>query len=317
MRIGLALGAGGVVGASWMIGALEALEQQTGFRPAEVSEVLGTSVGSLIGVMVAAAVPTAAMAAYASGVEGGVAGDPDDHDHDAMRLRLGRVPLPIGPGSWRMVLAPRNRTTLLTGLLPRGAARTDAISRLVERAVGSQWPAGCDLRIVACDDASGERVEFARSRGPLATPAEAVAASCAIPAVYEPVVIGGRRYIDGGVHSHSNLDLLLDAELDAVIALNPMSSGAWVAGGGVRERLAGVRRRYSGALLDAEVRALRARGTNVLVLEPAFADLAAMGPNLMARDRLGAVIEAGRSSTERSLRRLGRKRLRSVGLAPV
>jgi NTE family protein len=311
MRIGLALGAGGVVGASWMIGALDALEQQTGFRPAEVSEVLGTSVGSLIGAMVAAAVPTSAMADYASGGSG-----PGGLDgHDAMRLRLGRVPLPIGPGSWRMVLAARNRATLFTGLLPRGAARTDAISRLVERAVGSQWPAGCDLRIVACDYASGERVEFARSRGPVATPGEAVAASCAIPAVYEPVVIGGRRYIDGGVHSHSNLDLLLDAELDAVIALNPMSSGAWIAGGGVRERLAGARRRYSGALLAAEVRALRARGTHVLVLEPAFADLAAMGPNMMARDRLVAVIEAGRSSTERALRRLGRKRLRSVGLA--
>jgi len=83
----------------------------------------------------------------------------------------------------------------------------------------------------------------------------------------------------------------------------------------VRERLAGVRRRYSGALLAGEVAALRARGTNVLVLEPAFADLAAMGPNMMARDRLAAVIEAGRCSTERALRRLGRKRLRSVGLA--
>jgi NTE family protein len=313
MRIGLAFGAGGVVGASWMIGALEALEQQTGFRPAEVSEVLGTSVGSLIGAMVAAAVPTAAMAAYASGVEGGAAGDPDGHD--AMRLRFGRVPLPIGPGSWRMVLAARSRTMLFTGLLPRGAARTDAISRLVERAVGSQWPAGCDLRIIACDYASGERVEFARSRGPAATPAEAVAASCAIPAVYEPVVIGGRRYIDGGVHSHSNLDLLAQCELDTVIALNPMSSGAWVAGGGLRERIAGARRRRSATLLAAEVRALRAAGTNVLVLEPAFADLAAMGPNMMARDRLVAVIDAGRSSTERALRRLGRKRLGSVGLA--
>jgi len=311
MRIGLALGAGGVVGASWMIGALDALEQQTGFRPAEVSEVLGTSVGSLVGAMVAAAVPTAAMADYASGGSGPGGSD----GHDAMRLRLGRVPLPIGPGSWRMVLAARNRATLLTGLLPRGAARTDAIRRLVERAVGPRWPSGCDLRIVACDYASGARVEFARSRGPLATPGEAVAASCAIPAVYEPVVIGGRRYIDGGVHSHSNLDLLLDAELDAVIALNPMSSGAWIAGGGVRERLAGARRRYSGALLAEEVRALRARGTQVLVLEPAFADLAAMGPNLMARDRLVAVIDAGRSSTERALRRLGPKRLRSVGLA--
>jgi hypothetical protein len=40
-----------------------------------------------------------------------------------------------------------------------------------------------------------------------------------------------------------------------------------------------------------------------------------MGPNMMARDRLVAVIEAGRASTDRALRRLGRKRLRSVGLA--
>ena len=127
--------------------------------------------------------------------------------------------------------------------------------------------------------------------------------------------IGGRRYIDGGMRSPSNLDMLVDAELDAVIALNPMSSAAWVGGGGLTERIAGARRRRSATLLAAEVQALRERGTNVLVLEPAFADLAAMGSNLMARDRLVSVIEAGRASTERALVRLGRKRLRSVGLA--
>jgi NTE family protein len=313
MRIGLALGAGGVVGASWMIGVLDALEGQAGFRPAEASEVLGTSVGSLVGAMVAAAVPTAAMAAYASGSADGALAEFDGHD--ATALRLGRVPLPIGPGSLRMVLAARSRTTFFTGLLPRGVVRTDAISRLVEQAVGSQWPTRCDLRIVACDYGSGERVEFGRSRGPAATPAQAVAASCAIPAIYQPVRIGGRRYIDGGVHSHSNLDLLADAGLDAVIALNPMSSGAWVGGGGLRERIVGARRRRSAALLAAEVRTLREAGTRVLVLEPAFADLAAMGPNMMARDNLAQAIDAGRASTERALRRLGPKRLRAVGLA--
>jgi NTE family protein len=313
MRIGLALGAGGVVGASWMIGALDALEERTGFRPADASEVLGTSVGSLIGAMVAAKVPTTTMAAYASGESGGALAGLDGHD--AMAMRLARVPLPIGPGSLRMVLAARNRTTLLTGLLPRGVVRTDAISGLIDRAIGSRWPSGCGLRVIACDYASGERVEFGHERGPHATPGEAVAASCAIPALYQPVRIGGRLYIDGGLHSHSNLDLLADADLDAVIALNPMSSSAWVGGGGLRERIAGARRRRSAMLLAAEVRALRERGTNVLVLEPAFADLAAMGPNMMARDRLVAVIEAGRASTDRALRRLGRKRLRSVGLA--
>jgi NTE family protein len=131
------------------------------------------------------------------------------------------------------------------------------------------------------------------------------------------VAIGSRLYIDGGVHSHSNLDLLAGRGLDAVIVLNPMSSGAWVAGsGGVRERLAALRRRRSAAQLAGEVAALRAEGTRVLVLEPAFADIAAMGSNMMARDRRGEVLEAGRASTERALARLGRKRLRSVGLSP-
>jgi NTE family protein len=142
-----------------------------------------------------------------------------------------------------------------------------------------------------------------------------VAASCAIPAFYAPVRIDGRRYIDGGIHSHSNLDLLADSGLDAVIAVNPMSSSAWVGGGGMRERIAAARRRRSAALLAVEVEALQAAGTRVLVLEPAFADLAAMGTNMMARDRRVEVIEAARASTERALRRLGRTRLRLVGLA--
>jgi len=313
VRIGLALGAGGVVGASWMIGALDALEQRAGFRAADAELVLGTSVGSLIGAMVAAEVPTAAMAAYASGETVGALSDLDGHD--ATALRLARLPLPIGPGSLRMMLAGRSRSTFLTGLVPRGVLATDAIRRLVELAVGTQWPQRGVLSIVACDYASGARVQFGRGREPAATPGEAVAASCAIPGFYEPVRIAGRRYVDGGVHSHSNLDLLAGCELDTVIALNPMSSGAWVGGGGLRERIAGARRRRSATVLAGEVRALRAAGTNVLVLEPAFADLAAMGPNMMARNRPEQAIAAGRASTERALRRLGKKRLRKAGLA--
>jgi len=312
MRIGLALGAGGVVGASWIIGALDALEARTGFRPADADEVLGTSSGSLIGALAAARVPTAAMAAHASG---------ESHDElaglaeiDATALRVARMPLSIGPGSMRLVLSARNPAVRMTGLLPRGIVRTDAIRELVERAIGSSWPATA-LRIVACDYSSGERVVFDGAGPASVTPGEAVAASCAIPAFYEPVRIGGRRYVDGGIHSHSNLDLLADAGLDTVICLNPMSSAAWVSGGGVRERIIAARRRRSAANLEREVAVLRATGTRVLVLEPAFADLAAMGTNMMARDRRVEVIEAARASTERTLRRIGRRRLGLVGLA--
>ncbi|HZL54079.1 MAG TPA: patatin-like phospholipase family protein [Solirubrobacteraceae bacterium] len=315
MRIALALGAGGIVGAAWMVGALDALEQRGGLRPADADELVGTSVGSLIATMVAAEVPTAAMAAYATGEQSAALAGLDGHD--ATSLRLTRLPLPLGPGSLRMALAARSRGKVLSGLLPRGVVSTAPVRALVEHVVGENWPSACPLRITACDYGSGERVELGTGRTPVCTPGEAVAASCAIPGFYEPVAIGSRLYIDGGVHSHSNLDLLAGRGLDAVIVLNPMSSGAWVAGsGGVRERLAALRRRRSAAQLAGEVAALRAEGTRVLVLEPAFADIAAMGSNMMARDRRGEVLEAGRASTERALARLGRKRLRSVGLSP-
>jgi NTE family protein len=313
MRIGLALGAGGVVGASWILGALEALEAQTGFRAGDADEVLGTSSGSVIAALVAARVSTAAMTRYASG---------EDHDigelaaHDGTALRLARIPLPLGPGSMRMVLSARRPAAALTGLLPRGVVRTDPIRELVERAVGSDWPASGGLQIVACDYATGQRICFdGGGEHAGVSPGLAVAASCAIPAFYAPVQIGRRRYVDGGLHSHSNLDLFAYSQLDAVICLNPMSSSAWVSGGGLRDRLVAARRRRSAALLAHEADLLGRAGTKVVVLEPAFADLAAMGSNMMARDRGGEVIAAARASTERTLRRLGRRRLAMVGLS--
>jgi NTE family protein len=313
MRTGLALGAGGIVGAAWMVGALDALERDGGLRAAATQELLGTSVGALIAAMVAAEVPTAAMAAYATGEQGGALAL---EGHDATALRFTRLPLPLGPGSLRMALAGRSRGKVLTGLLPRGAVSTEPVRALVARAVGERWPPESPLRIVVCDYSSGERVELGRGLEPACTPSEAVAASCAIPGFYEPVAIGGRLYVDGGVQSHSNLDLLAGRGLEAVIVLNPMSSGAWLAGSGMRERLVALRRRRSAAQLSAEVAMLRAEGTQVLVLEPAFADIAAMGSNMMARNRGGEVIDAGRASTERALRRLGRKRMRLFGLSP-
>src|SRR3954471_3775608 len=67
MRVGLVLGAGGVVGASWLMGALEALESETGWRAADAEIVVGTSAGSVIGTLVSTGIPPAYMGAYASG----------------------------------------------------------------------------------------------------------------------------------------------------------------------------------------------------------------------------------------------------------
>jgi NTE family protein len=66
------------------------------------------------------------------------------------------------------------------------------------------WPER-ELRIAAVDAQSGQTKVFdSHSR---ATLLEAVAASCAVPVVWPPVTVGGRRWMDGGSRSTANLQL--------------------------------------------------------------------------------------------------------------
>src|SRR4051812_50064310 len=110
MRVGLVLGAGGVVGASWLIGALEALESDTGWRAADAEYIVGTSAGSVIGTLVASGLPVESISAYAGGRSREGMGLPEGLDPDVPEFaepgsgdRDGPAPAlpPIGPGSSR------------------------------------------------------------------------------------------------------------------------------------------------------------------------------------------------------------------------
>ena len=301
------------MGASWLIGALEALESETGWSAADADVIVGTSAGSVIGTLAASGIPPAYMAAYASGdsLEGLEApegmeldeGDLADREAGASyRLQLALPP--IGPGSWRMALSTlRNPlrhapSTIVAGWLPRGVMSTESISSIVDRHVSDDWPDHPNLWITACDYVTGKRVVFGREGSPEARARDAVAASCAIPAFYHPVRIGKRRYVDGGICSVSNADLLCDKELDTVIVLNPMSCSAPTAGG----RLGRAMRGAASRRLGHEVRKLREHGTEVLVLQPSAEDVAVMGTNLMARGRRAEVTERAQVSVARELR---------------
>src|SRR5215210_7173740 len=290
MRVGLVLGAGGVVGASWLIGALEALESETGWRPADAEVIVGTSAGSVIGTLAATGIPPAYMAAYASGDSLDGLEPPEGVEIDVDMLaereqgtayRLQRALPPIGPGSWRMAISTLRSplkhapSAVLAGWLPRGFVSTEPIGRIVDRFVDGPWPDHPNLWIVGCDYVTGKRTVFGREDAPPADIRDAVAASCAIPAFYHPVRIAGRRYVDGGVCSVSN----------AVVVLNPMSSGAQIGGRGPAGKVASAMRAAAGRRLNHEVRKLREQGTEVLVLQPTADDLSVMGTNLMSRAR--------------------------------
>ncbi len=321
MKVGLVLGAGGVMGGAWLTGGLEALARETGWDPGSADHIVGTSAGSLMGSLVAAGIPPWFMVAHSAGeVFEGLAGPDGRAAKDADRsggaiFRLDRRVPRIGPGSLslirRALAQPSSRTAnaVICGLMPAGVISTEPIKDTIRRAVHGTWPDHPRLWVIASDYATGERVAFGRAGAPPAEIGDAVAASCAIPGFYRPVTIGGRRYVDGGVWSTSNLDIARGEALGLVICLNPTSSlhppQAW----NPAHQIAHFFRRASGRLLGSEAKLLRAEGTEVVLVQPTDEDHAVMGANLMATRNRNRVIQTAIDTVSRQLRKPGVKEL--------
>jgi NTE family protein len=322
VKVGLVLGAGGVLGGAWLTGGLHALAEETDWDPGSADFIVGTSAGAMIGALSAAGVPPWFMVAHSAGesFDGVLAADgtpASEAERDAgATFRLHRGLPAIGPGSLRMALTalsnPLRHTPLqvVAGWLPAGFVSTDSLKDTIRRAVPGDWVEHPNFWAVACDYHSGRRVPFGRLDAPNANIADAVAASCAIPGFYRPVKSGGRRYIDGGVCSASNLDLLAGRGLDLVICLNPLSSGTELErDGGIgipldpRNWLGALSRQANGRRLAHEAAKVRRFGTEVLLIEPTAADHRAMGNNLMSGARRQQVIETAVETVREQLRR--------------
>src|SRR3954454_21110948 len=66
-RVGLVLGAGGVLGGAWLAGSLAALTERTGSDPAGADAIVGGGAGSVIGSLLACGVPPWFMVAHSAG----------------------------------------------------------------------------------------------------------------------------------------------------------------------------------------------------------------------------------------------------------
>ena len=162
------------------------------------------------------------------------------------------------------------------GRLPEGRVPTELVASGL-RPLFTGWPSR-PLWIVAVDLERGRRVTFGRDGAPTITDvATAVAASCAIPAFFAPVSIGGVRYVDGGVHSPTNADLVAELGLDLVVISSPMS----IARTNPRFAPDQPARRLARFRLAREVARIRRTGTPVLTFQPTDADLQVMGLNAM------------------------------------
>ena len=286
-RIGLVLGAGGVLGGAWLVGALRALATECKWDPTNADHFVGTSAGALVAALLASAI------------------SPSSDLLHAATFHALSPPRPL-PGSLALVRAgltgSTTRPLLATagGLLPRGVISTTPIKEVVRRRAGERWPTRRKLWIVACDYQTGRRTVFGRADGEHVGLPSAVAASCAIPGFYQPERIGLREYVDGGLWSTSNLDLLAGRRLDLVICLNPMSAEwpahHWPAGTMVAHAQSAEHQRV---LHEASL--LEQTGTPVVLIEPTAADLSLMGSNLMRRRHSEEVIDLAERTTAAQL----------------
>ncbi len=301
-RVGLVLGAGGVLGGAWLAGTLATLTEQTGWDPSSADVIAGTSAGSMIGALLASGVPPWFMVAHSAGESFpgllDAQGNPtDEADRSAGGVLVRRRGLPdLRPHSlalgMRALTTPRRHRAgvLAAAWAPRGLMSTRPLRETIRRVVLQGWAPHPAYWAVATDLTSGRRVVFGRHGSPPANLDEAVAASCAVPAVYRPVRIDGKLYVDGGAWSVSNLDSVAQQDLDLVICLNPMSSWPHELARAGRGAIRGQMRRANGRRLGWEARRLRQRGTAVVLIQPVAEDLEVMGGNLMSTARRHLVL---------------------------
>lgn len=304
-RVGLVLGAGGILGHAFHAGVLAALANATGWDPREAEVVVGTSAGSVVGSLLRAGLSAADHYARFTGGAVSAAG---------VRLfeQLGPPqPVPPHPGlGWPTMASPATWLSaarrpwatrpgvLLAATLPAGRIPTDGIAVGLRRVYGTGWAAR-PLWLCAVQLASGERVVFGRDGAPPAALPDAVRASCAIPAYFEPVTICGARYVDGGAWSPTNLDVLAGLGLDLVVVSSPMS----MVPGALRVGIdVGPRMLCHWQLVQERMR-VRLRGTPVVVIEPGRQVRAAMGLDAMNPRKRRAVAEVAHDAVRRRFER--------------
>jgi NTE family protein len=308
-RRGLVLGGGGVLGAAWMVGALQALQDELGVDLRDFEAFVGTSAGSILAALLGAGVKVGDLVNHQRGDQresGLLAG----FHFDYAEATGGDRPSRARPGLGSRELLIRNArqlhqlppTAVLSAFLPEGRGNLDAVGALISHVVPDGWVTRDGVTVVALDYDTGKRVAFGRPGVCSAALPEAVMASCAIPGWYQPVRIGEHRFIDGGAWSSTNLDLLAGQGLDEVFVLAPQASFDADAPTQWATRLERQWRSRVTRRVLRESSTVHRHGTEVTILGPGREDLEAMGGNLMDLSRRSLVIETSLRTSAIALR---------------
>jgi NTE family protein len=264
----LVLGGGGVAGIAWMTGLLAGLAD-AGQDVTGADLIIGTSAGATVAAQVGSGLPLDAL--FARQVDPALQAREIEADLDLDQVAADWAGFMAGATSAQDALRRVGAYALAADTVPEADRRAVIESRLPSH----EWPSR-RIVLVAVEAETGEAVEFDSESG--ASLVDAVAASCAVPGVWPPVTISGRRYIDGGVRSSDNADLAGGSE--RIVVISPLGFDSPI---------------QSPVPLRDVIAQLRARGSQVTALVPDQASAAAFGANPLDPGTRIPAAEAGRA----------------------
>lgn len=257
----LVLGGGGLTAYAWQVGMLAGLAE-AGVDLGGADVFAGTSAGALLAVELANGASPADL--YGEQVSRARAMlDVDftltmtakylwaalgSRDPQTMVKRLGRLALSV-----------------------RDVSETDVLDAIGPQLPVQEWPER-RVRLFAVDALTGEPTGFSAHSG--VDLVRAMSASCALPPLFPPITIGTGRWMDGGVRSTANADLVHDCRRVVVLAPIPKGPGA------------------SPSTSD-QVASLVAGGARAALLVPDRAARRAFGRNPLDASRIPGAARAG------------------------
>jgi len=312
VKVGLVLGGGGVVGLAYHAAALTAIENDLGWDPRTADIIVGTSAGSMVGAFLRRGLTGTDLAALTVDAP---APEVPQALIDALR---DRAPLP--PISMRTMLRLRPPSLSVLGSWVRRPWRIDPVlagtailadgTISLDEHVGEHmatldgpWPAQ-KLWVCAVRQRDLRRMVFGRDMS--TGLADAVTASCSIPGYFAPTPIDGEPFLDGGVRSPTNADVLRRSGVDVAVVISPMSGQDLP-----RFHPAAAIRRHAKARVDHEARVLRDHNIPTVLIEPGADTAAVLGDDLLRDDHLPDVVTAALLDTGDQLRGTGAQPLAS------
>jgi NTE family protein len=260
-RSALVLSGGGLLGVGWELGVLRGL-QDGGVAMGRFDLVIGTSAGAVSGAIAASGAPLEGVSPVA------------DRDRQFAAMVQQMNPDVMGPVFAALMSggeADQARRAQLGAIARQTQIPEDlAIAIMRQYLPDIPWPRPLVIAAVDVDD--GAFVSWGFDAG--VSLVRAATASSAIPGIFPPITIAGRRYMDGAIRSPTSADLAVGSDVLVIVAAPSRSE-------------------QSDRQIAAETAEVRAAGGTIVEIRPDVESGVAFGPNAMDNSRHPLVFAAG------------------------